>query len=81
MALPDEVSFKFGAMATDAGLTSYHAMVAVGGATACMKVGVIGLGYIGARVAVLRGAEVFGAEVNPRARGLADEIGLASVAE
>jgi alcohol dehydrogenase, propanol-preferring len=84
VALPNEVSFELGAMATDAGLTSYHAMVAVGGAKAGMKVGVIGLGglgYIGARVAVLKGAEVYGAEVNPKARELADEIGLAGVAE
>jgi propanol-preferring alcohol dehydrogenase len=82
--LPDGVSFELGAMATDAGLTSYHAMVAVGGAAAGMKVGVIGLGglgYIGARVAVLLGAEVYGVDVNPDARGLAEEIGLAAVAE
>jgi propanol-preferring alcohol dehydrogenase len=80
--LPDEVSFELGAMATDAGLTSYHAMVAVGGAKAGMKIGVIGLGglgYIGARTAVLLGAEVYGAEVNPAAQALADEIGLAGV--
>jgi len=82
--LPDEVPFDLGAMATDAGLTSYHAMVAVGGCTEGMKVGVIGLGglgYIGARVAVLMGAEVYAAEVNPAARELADEIGLKAVAE
>lgn len=61
--LPDEVPFDLGAMATDAGLTAYHAIMAVGGAAAGMKVGVIGLGglgYIGARVAVLSGAEVYG---------------------
>ncbi|WP_160666935.1 alcohol dehydrogenase catalytic domain-containing protein [Pseudarthrobacter sp. ATCC 49987] len=82
--LPDEVSFELGAMATDAGLTSYHAIMAVGGAKAGMKVGVIGLGglgYIGARVAVLSGAEVYGAEVNPETQKLADEIGLAGVAD
>ncbi|WP_348789461.1 zinc-binding dehydrogenase [Leifsonia sp. NPDC080035] len=82
--LPDEVSFDLGAMATDAGLTSYHAMVATGGAKAGMRVGVIGLGglgYIGARVAVLLGAEVYAAEVNPATRELAGEIGLAGVAE
>ncbi|WP_231941059.1 zinc-binding dehydrogenase [Arthrobacter sp. U41] len=70
--------------ATDAGLTSYHAIVAVGGAKAGMKAGVIGLGglgYIGARVAVLAGAEVYGAEVNPEARKLAGEIGLSGVAD
>jgi propanol-preferring alcohol dehydrogenase len=84
VALPDEVSFELGAMATDAGLTAYHAIMAVGGAKAGMKVGVIGLGglgYIGARVAALSGAEVYGAEVNPETRKLADEIGLTGVAD
>lgn len=82
--LPDEVPFDLGAMATDAGLTSYHAMMAVGGCKAGMKVGVIGmggLGYIGARSAVLVGAEVYAADVNPATRALADEVGLAGVAE
>lgn len=82
--LPDEVPFDLGAMATDAGLTAYHAMVAVGGAAKGKKVGVIGLGglgYIGARVAVLLGAEVYAADLNPAARELADEIGLAGVGE
>lgn len=81
--LPDEVPFDLGAMATDAGLTSYHAIMAVGGAKAGMKVGVIGLGglgYIGARAAVLSGAEVYAAEVNPETRKLADEIGLKGIA-
>lgn len=84
VALPDEVSFELGAMATDAGLTSYHAMMAVGGAQAGMKVGVIGLGglgYIGARAAVLSGAEVYAADINPAAKALADEIGLTGVAD
>jgi propanol-preferring alcohol dehydrogenase len=82
--LPDEVPFDLGAMATDAGLTAYHAIMAVGGAKSGMKVGVIGLGglgYIGARVAALSGAEVYGAEVNPETRKLKDEIGLADVAD
>ncbi len=82
--LPDEVSFELGAMATDAGLTAYHAMVAVGGAKAGMRVGVIGLGglgYVGARAAVLMGAEVYGAEISAETQKLADEIGLAGVAD
>ncbi|WP_353988319.1 zinc-binding dehydrogenase [Ruicaihuangia caeni] len=81
--LPDEVPFDLGAMATDAGLTAYHAIMAVGGARAGMRVGVIGLGglgYIGARAAVLSGAEVYAAEVNPEPQKLADEIGLSGVA-
>ncbi|GAA2197090.1 zinc-binding dehydrogenase [Sinomonas flava] len=82
--LPDEVPFDLGAMATDAGLTAYHAIMAVGGAKAGMKVGVIGLGglgYIGARVAALSGAEVYGAEINPETQKLAGEIGLTDVAD
>jgi len=82
--LPDEVPFDLGAMATDAGLTAYHAMVAVGAAKKGMRIGVIGLGglgYIGARAAALLGAEVYGAEISPKTRELADEIGLAGVAE
>jgi alcohol dehydrogenase, propanol-preferring len=84
VALPDEVPFDLGAMATDAGLTAYHAMMAVGGAKEGMRVGVIGLGglgYIGARSAALVGAEVYGAEVNPETQKLADEIGLTDVAD
>lgn len=80
--LPEELSFELGAMATDAGLTSYHAMVALGGVTKGMRVGVIGLGglgYIGARVAVLKGAEVYAADINPSAHEAADEIGVAGV--
>ncbi|MDO4238693.1 zinc-binding dehydrogenase [Micrococcus sp.] len=82
--LPDEVPFDFGAMATDAGLTAYGAIVSTGGLKPGMRVGVIGLGglgYLGARIAVLKGAEVYAAEVNPKTRELADEIGLAGVAE
>ncbi|MBE9375514.1 zinc-binding dehydrogenase [Saccharopolyspora sp. HNM0983] len=82
--LPDEVPFDLGAMATDAGLTAYHAIMVVGGAKEGMKVGVIGLGglgYIGARCAALIGSEVYGAEINPDTRELADEIGLAGVAD
>ena len=82
--LPDEVPFDLGAMATDAGLTAYHAIMTVGGAKAGMKVGVIGLGglgYMGAKVAALSGAEVYGAEVNPETRKLKNDIGLADVAE
>jgi len=82
--LPDEVPYDLGSMATDSGLTAYHAMVVVGRAAAGMRVGVIGLGglgYIGARVASLLGAEVYGAEVNPATRDLADEIGLTGVAD
>ena len=82
--LPDEVPFDLGAMATDAGLTSYHALVAVGGAKAGMKVGIIGLGglgYVGARVGVLMGCDVYVAEIVPETQKMAGEIGCKDVAD
>jgi len=42
--LPPELSFELGAMATDAGITSYHALITAGGLKKGMRVGVIGLG-------------------------------------
>lgn len=80
--MPDGLSFELAALGTDAGMTSYHAMVTRGGLQPGMKVGVIGLGglgQIGARVAVVKGAEVHVAEVNEAAWPLADQIGAASV--
>lgn len=80
--MPDDLSFELAALGTDAGMTSYHAMVARGGCSAGMKVGVIGLGglgQIGARVAVVRGAEVHVAEVNEEVWSMAREIGAVSV--
>ena len=69
-------------MGTDAGMTSYHAVMTQGAVSSGDKVGIIGLGglgQIGARVAVVSGAEVHVAEVNKAAWPLADEIGATSV--
>jgi propanol-preferring alcohol dehydrogenase len=80
--MPDGLSFGLAALGTDAGMTSYHAMVTRGEAKAGMKVGVIGLGglgQIGARVAVVRGCEVHVAEVNEAVWPMAREIGATSV--
>ena len=80
--MPDGLSFELAALGTDAGMTSYHAIVTRGGLEAGMKVGVIGLGglgQIGARVGVVKGAEVHVAEPNEQAWPLAEEIGAASV--
>ena len=80
--MPDGLSFEHAALGTDAGMTSYHAMVTQGAVQAGMKVGVIGLGglgQIGARVAVVRGAEVHVAERNEAAWPMATEIGCVSV--
>jgi propanol-preferring alcohol dehydrogenase len=77
--LPDGVSFAQGAAGTDAGQTSHHAVVTVGGAAPGMRVGVVGLGGLGltgARIAVLSGAEVFAAEVNEEVWPLALERGV-----
>jgi len=80
--MPQGLSFELAALGTDAGMTSYHAMVARGGCEAGMKVGVIGLGglgQIGARVAVVRGAEVHVAEPNEAVWPMAREIGAVGV--
>jgi propanol-preferring alcohol dehydrogenase len=80
--MPEALAFDLAAIGTDAGMTSYHAMVTRGEAAAGMKVGVIGLGglgQIGARVAVVRGCEVHVAEVNDAVWPLARELGAASV--
>lgn len=80
--MPDSLSFDLAAVGTDAGMTSYHAMVSRGRVQSDMKVGVIGLGglgQIGARVAVLRGAEVHVAEPNEAAWPTAEEIGAQSI--
>ncbi len=65
--IPDGVSFALGAAGTDAGMTSHAAVMTNGQVKAGDKVGIIGfggLGQIGARVAVLAGADVYVAELN-----------------
>jgi propanol-preferring alcohol dehydrogenase len=79
--IPDGVDIMLGAAATDAGMTAYHAIVIRGGVKPGMKVGVIGLGglgQIGARVAVLKGAEVHVAEPKSDTWPLAESLGVAS---
>ncbi|MFM2114478.1 MAG: hypothetical protein RI908_219 [Actinomycetota bacterium] len=80
--VPDGLSFDLAALGTDAGMTAYHAMESRGRVQAGMKVGVIGfggLGQIGARVAVVRGAEVHVAEPNEAAWPAAREAGVVSI--
>lgn len=63
--LPDTVSYVQGAAATDAGQTSHGALMTAGELKSGMKVGIVGLGGLGmtaARIAVLNGATVYGAE-------------------
>lgn len=80
--LPDGVSYAHGALGTDAGMTSHHAVAEVAGVRSGHRVGIIGLGgvgLIGARIAVLLGATVYAADPNPSARALGEDIGLAGV--
>ena len=82
--IPEGVGFAAGASATDAGMTSYHAMMTAGGLKPGMKVGIIGLGglgQIGARVAVLNGADVYVAEIDESVWHLVDELGAQKVAK
>lgn len=61
--IPDGVSFEQAAPVTDAGMSSYHAVIVCGQVKKGSRVGIIGLGglgMVGARVAVLAGAEVYG---------------------
>lgn len=82
VAMPEGLSFELAAMGTDAGMTSYHAVMVRGGLQPGMKVGIIGLGglgQLGARIAVVKGAEVHVAEVNEEAWPLATQIGAVDV--
>jgi len=82
--IPDNVSFIEGAAATDAGLTSYHALFSIGQAKAGMKVGIIGVGGLGqfaAQMAMIKGCEVYACDVSAEARQLAQEIGCKKVYE
>jgi len=80
--IPDNVSFELGAIGTDAGMTSHHAVLITGQVKAGDKVGIIGfggLGQIGTRVAVLAGAEVSVAEINRAVWPLAEAAGATRV--
>ncbi|RSM71561.1 alcohol dehydrogenase [Kibdelosporangium aridum] len=59
--IPDGVTFDQAAVATDAGLTSYHALHNKGNIQPGMKVGIVsigGLGSFGVQIAAAAGAEV-----------------------
>ncbi len=80
--IPDNVSFAQGAVGTDAGMTSHHAVIANGQVKAGTNIGIIGfggLGQIGSRVAVLAGANVYVAEVNERVWQNALDTGVRGV--
>lgn len=80
--LPEGLSYELGALGTDAGMTSHHAVAEVAGVSAGDRVGIIGLGglgQVGARIAVLLGAEVYAADPSPDARALGERVGATRV--
>jgi propanol-preferring alcohol dehydrogenase len=82
IALPGNVSFVQGAAATDAGQTSHHAVMLAGELRPGQRVGIVGLGGLGmtgARIAVLNGAEVYGAEPRREAWSAARDQGVRDV--
>ncbi|MFF0228550.1 zinc-binding dehydrogenase [Streptomyces sp. NPDC004629] len=83
VALPDGVPFDQAAAATDAGLTSYHAVSVQGRVSPGARVGIIGLGglgSLGAQTALALGARLFVAEKNERVHDFPRSLGAESVA-
>ncbi|MFC5677179.1 zinc-binding dehydrogenase [Aeromicrobium endophyticum] len=79
VAMPDGVPFDQAAAATDAGLTSYHAVAVQGQVTSGTRVGIVGfggLGSLGAQAALALGASVVVAERNEHAREFARDLGV-----
>ena len=67
--IPDKVSFAEAAFATDSIATTYHAVVLEGQVNAGTKVGIVGLGGLGlngVRIATLRGATVYGFDIDEK---------------
>ena len=82
LRIPDGVPFELAAASTDAGMTSYGAVMEAGKLREGEKVGIIGfggLGQIGARVAHLCGGELYVAEVNEKVWDAAYAAGAVKV--
>jgi propanol-preferring alcohol dehydrogenase len=80
--LPDGVEFDQAAAATDAGLTSYHAVSVQGRVTQGTRVGIFGLGglgSLGAQTALALGASVVVAEKNEKVHDFARSLGIERV--
>ena len=81
--IPDGVPFDQVAVATDAGLTSYHAAITVGGVKVGDRVGIIGMGGLGmlaVQICVGVGAEVYVAEINESVWETGRQLGATAVA-
>jgi alcohol dehydrogenase, propanol-preferring len=82
--IPDATSYAQAAVGTDAGMTSYHAVISAGGVREGTKLGIIGLGglgTIGARIGVITEATVYGADPQPVARQRGYDAGIAKAFE
>ncbi|ONI79852.1 hypothetical protein ALI144C_24285 [Actinosynnema sp. ALI-1.44] len=82
VAIPDRVSFAQAAVATDAGLSSYHALYAQGGLRPGMKVGIVGIGGLGSfgvQIAAAAGAEVTAVVRRPALAQTARQLGATTV--
>ena len=82
--LADAVDFVQGAAATDAGDTSYGAIMGAGGLRRGQRIGVVGLGGLGmtgARIAVINGATVYAAEPRREVWDAARAQGVSEVVE
>ena len=76
--IPENLDYINAAAGTDAGNVAHHAVVTIGKVKAGEKVGIIGiggLGQIGARIAVVKGAEVYAAEIKKDVWPLAESNG------
>lgn len=82
--LADNVDIVMAAAATDAGMTSHHAIIDRGQVKEGTKVGIIGiggLGTVGMRIAVGAGAQVYCATRNPKAQQDALDHGAYKVSD
>jgi alcohol dehydrogenase, propanol-preferring len=80
--IPDPTRFEQAAVGTDAGMTSHKAVHTAGKVTSGIRVGIIGLGglgLIGARLAVIAGADVYAAEPDRQARLAGNKAGALEV--
>lgn len=83
VAVPDGLGTAEATVASDAGMTAYHA-INRGGVTHGTRVGIIGLGGLGflaAQFAVTLGAEVYAAEINEDIWPEAERIGVTGSAK
>ena len=82
--LPDTVRWEQAAVSTCAGATAYHALMSRGRARPGDKVGIIGMGGVGAlgvQIAIDLGATVYVAETDDRLFDYATELGVEAVSE